>query len=95
MLLALDASAAPRLGHAVALAEAGEPAQALQRLQVLKAGLPAALAAHRLAAEARAHERLGDLATAVRVLQQAVAVAPHAAEARALAQRAQDLQQRA
>ncbi len=95
MLLALDASAAPRLGHAVALAEAGEPAQALHRLQVLKAGLPAALAAHRLAAEARAHERLGDLATAVRVLQQAVAVAPHAAEARALAQRAQDLQQRA
>ena len=62
---------------------------------MLKASLPTALTAHRLTAEARTHERLGDLATAVRVLQQAVAVTPHAAEARALAQRAQDLQQRA
>lgn len=91
MLLALDASAAPRLGHAIALAEAGEPTQALQRLRALQSGLPAPLAAHRLAAEARAHERLGDLPAAVRLLQQAVAVAPHAAEARALAQRAREL----
>ena len=92
MLLALDASAAPRLGHAIALAEAGEPAQALQRLRVVQGSVPAALAAHRLAAEARAHERLGDLDTAVRLLRQAVTAAPHPAEARALAQRAQDLQ---
>lgn len=90
-LLALDGSAAPRLGHAIALAEAGEPALALQRLQALQAGLPAALAAHGLAAQARAHERLGDVALALQRLQQAVAVAPHAAEARALARRAQSL----
>ena len=91
MLLALDGSAAPRLGHAIALAEAGEPALALQRLQVLQAGLPAALAAHGLAAQARAHERLGDVDLALQRLQQAVAAAPHAAEARALARRAQSL----
>lgn len=90
-LLALDGSAAPRLGHAVALAEAGEPALALQRLQALQAGLPAALAAHGLAAQARAHERLGDVGQALQLLQQAVAAAPHAAEARALAQRAKGL----
>jgi Flp pilus assembly protein TadD len=62
------------------------------KLRVLQGSVPAALAAHRLAAEARAHERLGDLDTAVRLLRQAVTAAPHPAEARALAQRAQDLQ---
>ena len=92
MLLVLDGSAAPRLGHAIALAEAGEPTQALQRLQDLQGSVPAALAAHRLAAQARAHERLGEVDLAVRLLQQAVAVAPHAAESRALAQRARALQ---
>jgi RNA polymerase sigma-70 factor (ECF subfamily) len=94
MLLMLDGSAAPRLGHAIALAEAGEPTQALQRLRDLQASVPAALAAHRLAAEARAHERLGEVDLAVRLLHQAVAVAPHAAESRALAQRARALQGR-
>jgi RNA polymerase sigma-70 factor (ECF subfamily) len=92
MLLVLDGSAAPRLGHAIALAEAGEPTLALQRLRDLQGRVPEALAAHRLAAEARAHERLGEVDLAVRLLQQAVAVAPHAAESRALAQRARALQ---
>lgn len=92
MLLMLDGSAAPRLGHAIALAEAGEPVQALRRLEELQALVPTALAAHCLAAEARAHERLGDRAMALRRLQQAAAVAPHAAEARALAHRARCLQ---
>ncbi|MBL8312832.1 MAG: sigma-70 family RNA polymerase sigma factor [Rubrivivax sp.] len=92
MLLVLDGSAAPRLGHAIALAEAGEPTQALQRLRDLQGRVPEALAAHRLAAEARAHERQGEVDLAVGLLQQAVAVAPHAAESRALAQRARALQ---
>lgn len=92
MLLVLDGSAAPRLGHAIALAEAGEPTQALQRLRDLQGRVPEALAAHRLAAEARAHERQGEVDLAVGLLQQAVAVAPHAAESQALAQRARALQ---
>ena len=60
-LLTLDASAAPRLGHAIALAEAGAPADAMQHLQVLLPQVPAALRAHTLAALARAAERLGDV----------------------------------
>jgi RNA polymerase sigma-70 factor (ECF subfamily) len=90
-LLALDGSAAPRLGHAIALAEGGEPAQALQRLQALRPEAPAMLAAHLLAAQARAHERLGDPGQARCLLLQAAAVAPHAAEARALVRRAETL----
>lgn len=42
LLLRLDASAAPRLGHVIALAEAGDPRAALQALQALQPGLPAA-----------------------------------------------------
>ena len=90
-LLALDASAAPRLGHAIALAEGGEPARALGLLQALQRDLPAALLPHQLAAQARAHERLGDAAAARRLLLQAVAAAPHAADARVLARRAEAL----
>jgi len=85
-LLRLDPSPAPRLAHAVALAEAGEPQAALTRLQRLLPEVPAALRAHALAALARAHERLGERDAARRWLQQAVAAA-HPAEARALAQR--------
>jgi RNA polymerase sigma-70 factor, ECF subfamily len=92
MLLVLDSSTAPRLAHAIALAEAGEPALALQKLQALQAQLAPSLAAHGLAAQARAHERLGHLDQAVALLLRAVEVAPHEAEARALAQRAQGLQ---
>jgi RNA polymerase sigma-70 factor, ECF subfamily len=85
-LLQLDASAAPRLAHAIALAEAGAPQAALARLRVLLPTVPAALRPHALAALSRAHERLGDPAAARAWLQQAVAAA-HPAEARALAQR--------
>jgi RNA polymerase sigma-70 factor, ECF subfamily len=88
MLLRLDGSAAPRLGHAIALAEAGDPRAALQALQSLQPGLPATLQAHGLAAQARALQRLGQLGEAVARLQQAVAAAPHPAEARLLARRA-------
>ncbi len=90
-LLQLDPTAAPRLGHAIAHAEAGEPAQALQWLQALQPELPAALRAHGLAAQARAHERLGQTAQALRLLHAAAAQAPHAAEARALRRRADAL----
>jgi RNA polymerase sigma-70 factor, ECF subfamily len=91
MLLALDSSTAPRLAHAIALAEAGAPALALEKLEALQAQLAPSLAAHGLAAQARAHERLGHVEQAVALLLCAVKAAPHAAEARALAQRAQDL----
>ncbi len=87
-LLALDASAAPRLGHAIALAEAGAPADAMQRLQALLPQVPAALRAHTLAALARAAQRLGDGEAAQRWLQAAIAAAPHPADARLLARRA-------
>lgn len=90
-LVALDGSAAPRLGQAIALAEAGEPRRALSLLQALQAEAPAALQAHLLAAQARACERLGDVAQAQCLLLQAVAAAPHAADARALARRAKGL----
>lgn len=86
-LLALDASCAPRLGHAIALAEAGEPGEALRRLEVMRAEVPAALHAHLFAALARACERLGDTAGALDRLAQAIAVAPHPADARMLARR--------
>lgn len=88
-LLPLDPSAAPRLGHAVALAEAGAPQEALQRLRALAPKVPAPLRPHTLAAMARAHERLGDIDEALALLAQAADAAPHAADARALRQRAQ------
>lgn len=85
-LLQLDPSPAPRLAHAIALAEAGVPQAALERLQALLPEVPAALRAHALAALSRALERLGERDAARAWLQQAVAAA-HPAEARALAQR--------
>ena len=91
-LLRLDPTAAPRLGHAIAWAEAGAPAQALQWLQTLQPELPPPLQAHGLAAQARAHERLGQTAEALALLARAADAAPHAAEARALRLRAADLQ---
>lgn len=87
LLLALDDSAAPRLGHAVALAEAGEPAAARRLLLALLPAVPQALRAHCLAALARADERAGDLRSASDWLQQAIACAPHPADARGLRKR--------
>jgi len=90
-LVALDPSAAPRLGHAIALAEAGEPAAARARLDALLPEAPAALRAHTLAALARAHERLGDSGAALDSLARAEACAPHPADARLLARRREAL----
>ena len=84
-MLALDPSAAPRLGHAIALAEAGSADEACQRLLALLPRVPEALRAHTLAALARACTRLGDDAAALAWLAQAIAAAPHPADARQLA----------
>jgi RNA polymerase sigma-70 factor, ECF subfamily len=89
--LQLDASAAPRLGHAIALAEAGQAARARDLLELLLPEVPLALRAHALAALARAHECLGDRARAGRLLQQAQAAALHPADARQLARHARTL----
>jgi RNA polymerase sigma-70 factor (ECF subfamily) len=91
LLLQLDPTAAPRLAHAIAVAEAGEPQRALTLLQALAAAVPAALAPHLLAAQARAQERLGDHDAAADLLLQAQAMAPHAAEARALGLKAAEM----
>ena len=91
-LLKLDPTAAPRLAHAVAVAEAGEPQRALALLHALAPDVPAALTPHALAAQARAHQRLGHQEEAVGLLRQAQALAPHAAEARALGRRAMEVQ---
>lgn len=86
-LLRLDPSAAPRLGHAVALAEGGAAAEAQRRLQALLPETPAALRPHTLAALARTAERLGDLDAARAHLGEAILLARHDADARLLARR--------
>lgn len=89
LLLRVDPSPAPRLGQAIALAEAGEPVRALALLQSLWADAPpAALRPHTLAAMARAHERLGDFAAARDRLAAAIACVRHPADARLLQARA-------
>ena len=87
LLVALDPSAAPRLGHAIALAEAGEAHTACGLLEQLLPHTPDTLRAHTLAALARAHERRGDMAAAHQHLQQAILHARHPADARLLARR--------
>jgi RNA polymerase sigma-70 factor (ECF subfamily) len=84
LLLLMDGSTAPRLGHAIALAEAGEAARARDLLQRLLPDVPPALQAHTLAALARAFERLGESVQAQLFLQRAKAAALHPADARQL-----------
>lgn len=91
-LLVLDPSAAPRLGHAIALAEGGSPAEALRRLQQLQPEAPAALQAHTWAAQARAHERQGQTEAALACLDRAIACVRHAADGRLLQRRRDALQ---
>jgi RNA polymerase sigma-70 factor (ECF subfamily) len=90
-LVAIDPSAAPRLGHAIALAEGGAAEAARARLLELLPGMPEALRPHTLAALARAHERLGETAAARERLHEAILLARTDAEARFLARRAQAL----
>lgn len=84
LLLVLDGSTAPRLGHAIALAESGEAARARGLLQRLLPDVPRTLQAHTLAALARASERLGEVVEAQLFLQRAKAAALHPADARQL-----------
>lgn len=91
MLVALDPSEAPRLGHAIALAEAGQPGPARERLLALLPTLPESLRAHGLAALGRAAEQAGDRAEAARWLTEAVAHAPDEPQARGLRARRQRL----
>lgn len=86
-LLRLDPSAAPRLGHAIALAEGGAAADAHRRLTALLPETPEALRPHTLAALARAEERLGDRTAARAHLGEAILLARHDADARLLARR--------
>ena len=91
MLVALDPSEAPRLGHAIALAEAGQPGPARERLLALLPTLPESLRAHGLAALGRTAEQAGDRAEAARWLTEAVAHAPDEPQARGLRARRQRL----
>jgi RNA polymerase sigma-70 factor (ECF subfamily) len=101
-LLALDGSPAPRLAHAIALAEAGAPAVAREKLLALLPDTPAALRAHTMAALARTHERESEgscarsasgerpalaAAAASDWIRRAIRAAVHEAEARVLARR--------
>lgn len=86
-LLALDPSPAPRLGHAVALAESGEPARAEALLQAWLPQLPDALRPHGLAALARALALQGEQAQACDRLREAIACVRHPADGRMLQRR--------
>jgi len=91
ILLRLDGSSAPRLGHAIALAEAGEPAAAYTALEALLPSVPDALRPHTLAALARACERLGDSNAAQAFLTHAIGLVAHPADARLLRERLANL----
>lgn len=95
LLRQLDPSAAPRLGHAIALAEAGDATAARAALLALLPQVPAALKPHTLAALARAHERAGEGAAACERLRQALACAAREADRRLLMRRLQALEHRA
>jgi len=86
-LVELDPSAAPRLGHAIALAEAGSPRRARELLEALLVQVPTALRAHTLAALAHAHARLGETVDARARLVEAIACAPSDADRRLLQRR--------
>jgi RNA polymerase sigma-70 factor (ECF subfamily) len=91
-LLELDDSAAPRLSHAIALAEAGEPSRARAALEALLPGVPAALKPHAHAALSHALAQVGERAAARRELDCAIALARNDADRRLLQRRRADLQ---
>ena len=93
-LLVLEPGAAPRLGHAIALAEGGAPAAAQQALETLLPSVPEALRPHALAALAHAHQRLGHAALAQEQLDAAIALARNEADRRLLERRRAALVQR-
>lgn len=86
-LLALDGGAAPRLSHAIALAEAGEPGRARAALEALLPQVPEALRPHAHAALSHALRRLDDLDGAAAQLDAAIAHARNDADRRLLQRR--------
>jgi RNA polymerase sigma-70 factor, ECF subfamily len=86
-LVQIEDSAAPRLSHAIALAEAGEPARARLALEALLPTVPEALRPHAHAALSHALMRLGERAAARVQLQAAIAHARNEADRRLLERR--------
>jgi RNA polymerase sigma-70 factor, ECF subfamily len=95
LLMKLDTSAAPRLGHAIALVESGRPggaAQAERLLATLLPQVPEGLRPHTLAALSRALQQQGRRAEACRRLAEAAACARPGADQRWLLQRLHTLE---
>lgn len=86
-LLALEPGAAPRLSHAIALAEAGDPARARTLLEALQPDIPDALRPHLHAALSQALRRLGQRGPARDHLDRAIACVRHDADRRLLLRR--------
>jgi RNA polymerase sigma-70 factor (ECF subfamily) len=91
-LLAIDDSAAPRLSHAIALAEAGQAPRARQALESLLPEAPDTLRAHAHAALSHALRLTGDAPAARRELDRAIDCARNDADRRLLERRRADLQ---
>ena len=91
-LLAIDDSAAPRLSHAIALAEAGQAQRARHALESLLPQVPDALRAHAHAALSHALWLDDDRPAARRELDAAIACARNAADRRLLERRRAALQ---
>lgn len=88
-LLRIEPGAAPRLSHAIALAEAGDPIRARDLLLDLQPEVPDALRPHLHAALSHALDRLGDRDAARAQLDAAIAQAPEGADRRLLQRRLQ------
>jgi RNA polymerase sigma-70 factor, ECF subfamily len=86
-LVQIEDSAAPRLSHAIALAEAGEPARARTALEALLPTVPEALRPHAHAALSHALLRLGERQAARAQLEAAIAHARNGADRRLLERR--------
>jgi RNA polymerase sigma-70 factor (ECF subfamily) len=86
-LLDIEPGAAPRLSHAIALAEAGEPQRARAALEALLPTVPDALRAHAHAALSHALRRLCDHDAASAQLAMAISHAHNDAERRLLERR--------
>jgi RNA polymerase sigma-70 factor, ECF subfamily len=86
-LMEIEPGAAPRLSHAIALAEAGEPQRACAALEALLPTVPDALRAHAHAALSHALRRLGQDDAAGAQLDAAIAHARNDADRRLLERR--------
>jgi RNA polymerase sigma-70 factor, ECF subfamily len=90
-LVHIDGSPAPRLSHAIALAEAGEPLLAATHLQDLLLSVPEALKPHAHAALSHALARLRRWDAAREQLETAIGLARNDADRRLLQRRMEEL----